>query len=119
MKFIGDESTGNAVANELQRQGHDVLSIQLQAPGAVDNEILNKAVFEDRILITNDKDFGELVYRSGMPHAGVILFRLHNERATNRVRMIKHVLQNYRKKLKNNFVVVSEGHVRIRRRQHK
>ncbi len=115
MKFVVDESAGDAVATELRQLGHDALSIHATTPGIDDPPILDIAVAEDRIVVTNDKDFGELVYRSGLPHVGVILFRLDDERAANRVRMMKKVLQSCGDKLKNNFIVASERKIRIRR----
>lgn len=116
MKFVVDESTGEAVVNELRRLNHDVISIHAQAPGTEDSAVLNIAALKNRLLLTNDKDFGELVYRSGLPHHGVVLFRLRDERAVNRVCMLKEVLKLPRDKLTGNyFIVVSESKIRIRR----
>lgn len=114
MKFVVDESTGQSVVDELRRLGHDVTSVQEIFPGLDDPPILDIAVNEDRIVITNDKDFGELVYRSGLPHAGVVLFRLQDESAANRVRMMREALRSCGDKLEDNFVVVSERKIRIR-----
>jgi predicted nuclease of predicted toxin-antitoxin system len=115
VKFVVDESTGQSVVDELRRLGHDVFSIQETFPGLDDPPVLNIAINEDRIVITNDKDFGELVYRSGLPHAGVVLFRLQNESAANRVRMARKVIQTCGDKLYHNFVVASESKIRIRK----
>jgi len=76
---------------------------------------LNLAALKERLLLTNDKDFGELVYRSGLPHRGVVLFRLRDERAANRVRMLREVLKLPQDKLTdNNFIVASESKIRVR-----
>ncbi len=115
MNFVVDESTGQSVVDELRQLGHDVIFIHEIFPGLEDSPILDIAVREDRIVITNDKDFGELVYRSGFPHAGVVLFRLQNESAANRVRMMRQVLRSCGDKLKGNFVVASERKIRIRK----
>lgn len=115
MKFVVDESTGEAVVAELRRLGHDVISIHEYSPGIDDPPILDLAVNEGRIVVTNDKDFGELVYRSGLPHVGVVLFRLHDESASNRVHMMHEVLRSCAGKLKYNFIVASEHRIRIRR----
>jgi predicted nuclease of predicted toxin-antitoxin system len=114
VKFVVDESTGQSVVHELRRLGHDVISVHEIFPGLDDPPILDIAVNEDRIVITNDKDFGELVYRSGLPHAGVVLFRLQDESAVNRVRMMREVLRTCGDKLEDNFVVASERKIRIR-----
>jgi predicted nuclease of predicted toxin-antitoxin system len=115
MRFVVDESTGQSVVDELRRLGHDVFSIQEIFPGLDDPPILDIAVKEDRIVVTNDKDFGELVYRSGLPHVGILLFRLQDESAANRVRMMRKVLWACSDKLSNNFVVASESKIRIRK----
>jgi predicted nuclease of predicted toxin-antitoxin system len=115
VKFLVDESTGQSVVNELRRLGHDVISIQEIFPSLDDPPILDIAGNENRILITNDKDFGELIYRSRLPHAGVLLFRLQDESAANRARMIRQVLQSCGEKLQGSFVIASERKIRIRR----
>jgi predicted nuclease of predicted toxin-antitoxin system len=78
-------------------------------------EILDWAVFEGRIVVTNDKDFGELVYRSGWEHRGVILLRLRDERAENKVRMMKVVLAQVGERLRNHYVVATESGIRVRK----
>jgi predicted nuclease of predicted toxin-antitoxin system len=114
LKFIVDESTGAAVVELLRRSGHDIVSIAETMPQAKDDDILNKVVNKNRILVTNDKDFGELIYRSGRDHAGVILLRLHDERPENRVRVTVTLLDRYSNRLSDNFIVATEKKVRIR-----
>lgn len=114
MQFIVDESTGAAVIEYLRAAGHDVLAIGESMPQAIDREILVRAARETRILVTNDKDFGDLVFRSGQAHQGVLLLRLRDESADNRVRVVKAVLDQYGERLKGNFVVAAEKGVRIR-----
>jgi predicted nuclease of predicted toxin-antitoxin system len=94
-----------------------VVAISEVMPQAVDREILVRAAGEDRILITNDKDFGELVFRSGQVHHGVLLLRLRDESAANRVRVVRSVLEKYADRLTGNFVVATERGVRIRSRK--
>jgi predicted nuclease of predicted toxin-antitoxin system len=72
--FLVDESTGMAVVRHLRELGHDVLAVAETMPQANDVDILTRAAQEQRILITNDKDFGELVYRNGRSHSGIVLF---------------------------------------------
>jgi predicted nuclease of predicted toxin-antitoxin system len=57
MRFIVDECTGPAVANWLQQQGHNVFSVYEHARGIDDEGIIERGYAENRILITNDKDF--------------------------------------------------------------
>jgi predicted nuclease of predicted toxin-antitoxin system len=76
MKFLVEECTGPAVAHWLRLQGHEVFSVYEEARGLDDEAIIRKAYIEDWILITNDKEFGEKVYRERRPHRGLILLRL-------------------------------------------
>lgn len=114
MRFVLDESVGQAITQYLRDSGHDVLAIVEVAPRANDIDILQRATEEKRIVITNDKDFGELVYRSGLAHEGVLLFRLRNEHPANQVLVLTEVLNNYADELPGNFVTVTDGSVRIR-----
>ena len=63
MRFLVDECTGPAVARWLRGENHDVISVFDEIRGADDREVLKKAFEQNLILITNDKDFGELVFR--------------------------------------------------------
>jgi len=112
--FIVDESTGAAVVNYLRSIGHDVLAVAEAMPQANDQDILARAAIEKRILITNDKDFGELVFRSDQAHHGVLLLRLRDESPANRVRVVKAVLEQYADRLVGHFIVATETGVRIR-----
>jgi predicted nuclease of predicted toxin-antitoxin system len=114
MLFIVDESTGAAVVEFLRSLGHDVVAVNESIPQADGSIILDWAVKEKRILITNDKDFGELVFRTGQAHHGVVLLRLHEESAANRVQMVKIILERYAERLAGHFVVASEGGISIR-----
>ena len=73
MRFLVDECTGPAVARWLHRQNHEVFSVYDEARGMGDDDVFQKAYAENRVLITNDKDFGEKVYREKRPHRGIIL----------------------------------------------
>jgi predicted nuclease of predicted toxin-antitoxin system len=114
MKFIVDESTGAAVVEYLEIRGFDVVSVHNETPGIDDYLIVNRAFAEERIIITNDKDFGELVYRQKLKHKGVVLLRLEDERASNKVAIVQKLLSLHSERLKNNFIVVTEHRIRIR-----
>jgi predicted nuclease of predicted toxin-antitoxin system len=115
MQFLVDESAGSAIAAHLRDRGHDVLEVLQLMPQADDAAILAKAVQESRIVVTNDKDFGELVYRSGQAHGGIVLLRLHDETSSNRARVIQAVLDQCGDALPNQFVVATETQIRVRR----
>ena len=115
MRFLVDESTGPAVAAWLRQQGHEVFSVYAEARGMDDNDIIYKAFTENWILMTNDKDFGEKVYREQRPHKGVVLLRLEDERAVVKIETIKRLLESYADRLADQFVVVTESRVRFAR----
>ena len=114
MNFIVDESTGAAVVTFLRATGHDVLAVAEDMPQANDHEILARAVQDGRILVTNDKDFGELVFRSGQPHRGVLLLRPRDESSSSRVVVVQAVLNQWADQLLDHFVVATQAGVRIR-----
>ena len=116
MRFLVDECTGPAVARWLRMQQHDVFSVYEEARGLDDDEVIHKAYVDARILITNDKDFGEKIYRERRPHRGVILLRLEDERAANKIETLQRLLDRYADQLADQFVVVTERTVRFARR---
>jgi predicted nuclease of predicted toxin-antitoxin system len=115
MRFLVDECTGPSVAAWLHRQGHEIFSVFDEARGIEDNEVIEKAYNESWILITNDKDFGEKVYRERRPHRGVIFLRLEDERAGNKIEVFRRLLEMYADRLANSFVVVTDTQVRFAR----
>jgi predicted nuclease of predicted toxin-antitoxin system len=115
MRFLVDESTGPIVARWLEDQGHEVFSIYDAARGIGDEEIIQKAYDENWTLITNDKDFGEKVYREQFPHRGVILLRLKDERAVVKIETLRQLIGQYSARLSDSFVVVTESRVRFAR----
>lgn len=78
-----------------------------------DEEVLEQASAEDRILITNDKDFGDKVYRDGFPHRGIVLLRLDDERAASKVAVLQKLLTSHADDLAERFVVATETSIRI------
>jgi predicted nuclease of predicted toxin-antitoxin system len=113
MLFLVDECTGPAVARWLRTNNYDVFSVFDEARGLDDNAVLQRAFAEERILITNDKDFGEKVFRERLPHRGVILLRLADERAANKILALDRVISGFADRLADHFVVVTENAIRI------
>jgi predicted nuclease of predicted toxin-antitoxin system len=116
MRFLVDECTGPAVASWLRDQNHEVFSVFDEARGMDDDDIIQKALDEKWILITNDKDFGDKVYRDGRLHRGVILLRLEDERSASKIRVLSHLLDKYPDRLPNSFLAVTEEQVRFARK---
>lgn len=115
MRFLVDECTGPQVAAWLQSQGHEIFSVFDEARGIEDDEVIKKACDENWILITNDKDFGEKVYRERRPHRGLIFLRLEDERAANKIEVLQRLLGGYADRLADRFVVVTDTRVRFAR----
>ncbi len=116
MRFLVDECTGPTIAEWLRNQKHEVFSVFEEARGMDDDDIILKALEENWILITNDKDFGEKVYRDGLLHRGIILLRLEDERSQSKIQVLSRLLKIYPDRLSNTFVVVTEKQVRFARR---
>jgi len=115
VRFLVDECTGPTVAKWLRDQDHEVFSVFEDARGANDEELIRKAHKEQWIIITNDKDFGEKVYRDGRIHHGIILLRLEDERPVSKIAVLSSLLQTYQDRLSDSFVVATEKQVRFAR----
>lgn len=113
MRFVVDECTGPAVARWLRNQGYETVSVFDDIRGANDDEVLENALAAEAILITNDKDFGEKIFRERKVHHGVILLRLADERTSVKIDVLMRLFANRLSALPGNFTVVSESSVRI------
>lgn len=113
MRFLVDECTGPRVARWLREQGHDVFSVYDDERGADDSQVLSRAVSENRILVTNDKDFGSLIFREKRTHHGVVLLRLDDDRSECKIDSIKRLLLQFSDRLEDHFIVVTETKIRI------
>jgi len=83
------------------------------ARGIEDKQVIEKAYDENWILITNDKDFGEKVYRDRRAHRGIISMRLEDERSANKIQVLRLLLESYADRVEDQFVVVTETQVRF------
>jgi len=90
-----------------------VYSIYDEARGSPDDLVIQTAFEENWIIVTSDKDFGELVYRRRRPHKGVVLLRLDDLRLQARIAVMQRLLDQFADRLEGNFVVVSEQRVRF------
>ena len=113
-KFLVDESTGRAVFNLLSRT-EDAAYAGDAHKGAADAALLEAARKEGRILVTNDKDFGELVFQQRLACPGIVLFRLRDERPANRVVAMERLLHARGNQFEGSFVVVSDEMIRVRK----
>lgn len=113
-RFLADENFLGDAVTALRAVGHEVAWIRTETPGITDREVLVRAVAEQRILLTFDKDFGELAYRYRLPAAcGIVLFRITLPSPDATARLIKAVLQS-RDDWSGHFSVVEEHRLRMR-----
>jgi len=112
MKFIADENLGVRVPQYLKNLGFDIIWVKEIAPGKADIQILEIANKEKRVLITQDKDFGELVFKEKLATAGVILLRLKDESVKNKKEVLLHLLSS-KKDFYGKFTVVKDKKVEV------
>jgi predicted nuclease of predicted toxin-antitoxin system len=113
MNFMADESCAGPVIRALRDAGHDVVAIAEVARGATDEQVLEHALNEKRVLITEDRDFGELVYARGRSSAGVILVRFHSRARQAKPATVVEAIAKLSSRLQDAFAVVEPGRVRI------
>ena len=116
MNLFADESVERPVVDRLRQDSHNVLFVAELAPNIADDEVLRTANERSAILVTADRDFGELVFRQGAAHAGVILLRLAGLANATKAAIVAEVCRLRGPELVGSFTVVSPGQVRIRRR---
>lgn len=114
MRVLVDVGVGKAVEAWLRAQGHDVLALRDVDPGIPDEEALDRALREGRLVVTMDKDFGNLVYRLGRGHAGVLLLRLEEARSAGKVTVLQTIFEDHAAHLPGAFSVYQRGKLRIR-----
>ena len=115
MKFLVDESVEFPVVIFLRTLGHDVASVAENFSSVRDADVLAAAHKEHRVLLTNDKDFGELIFLRGLPHHGVVLLRLLREDVPSKIERLRVLLETHGDDLQENFTVVALDGIRVRR----
>lgn len=115
LRFMIDESSGIGLFKALISEGYDTQFAGNIMAAAKDSIVLDYAEREKRILITNDKDFGELIFRLHKPSSGVILLRLKIDTPQTRRNYLLKVIKLFGDKLFSNFIVVREDRIRIRK----
>ena len=117
MKLYADEGVDRQVVDALRAAGFDVAYAAETDPAIPDDAVLERATAEMRLLLTNDKDFGELIYRLGKANHGVMLLRLAGLSADSKARVVVEALSTHSNEFARAFSVLSPGLLRIRARQ--
>jgi len=113
LRFLADESCDFAVVRGLRAKGYDVLAVSEVTQRSDDRELIDQAYRERRVLLTEDKDFGWLVYVSHADSAGVILIRFPGNARQTLAQAVTELVEEQGERLFRAFVVVQPGHVRI------
>ena len=114
MKFLCDESVDGPIVDRLRLDGQDIWYVAEMDPGLSDDAVLAIANREGAVLITADKDFGELVFRLRRPTAGVVLYRLTGLPATRKATIVASAIACHSAELAQAFTVITAEGLRIR-----
>ncbi len=113
LRFLADESCDFAVVRALRALGYDVLAVSEVTQRSVDSDLIEQSARERRILLTEDKDFGWLVFVSRAESAGVVLIRFPGNTRETLVESVTKVVKQHGDALTGSFTVLQPGHIRI------
>ncbi len=116
MTLLADESVDFGIIKSLRLKGIDVVSILEDYSGIKDTEVLKIAQDNQYLLITEDKDFGELTYRLNLKHCGILLIRLIDLPRNERMPLVTQMIESYYEKMKGNFSVLTTKGLRVKTR---
>ena len=115
MRFLANENIPNDAVLALKEKGHDVAWVRIEAPGSCDADVLNRAIAEERVLVTFDKDFGELAFRSHLPaKCGIILLRIPEQSPAYIAKIITTAIES-RTDWEGHFSVIEEQKIRMKK----
>ena len=115
MNLVADESVDRQIVERLRQDGHDVFYIAEVEPGVSDDVVLSRANEKNALLVTADKDFGEMVFRQNrLAAAGVMLLRLAGLAAERKADIVSNAFRDRAAELSQAFSVVSHNMIRIR-----
>ena len=113
MRLLADENVPRAAVDALRHGGHDVKWVRTDAPGISDTQVLSQAVEEHRLVLTLDKDFGELAFSRRLPAScGVILVRVSSTSPSDLASAITIGLASH-SDWAGHFAVIERGRVRM------
>ncbi len=115
IRFLIDVNVGGEIERYLREKGYDTKSVREIDIRMEDEDIIRVAAAEERMVVTMDKDFGELVYHSSAAHSGVLLLRLEDDTADEKLQVVRHIIENYATEVKGCFCVFQHDRFRIRK----
>jgi hypothetical protein len=113
MRFLADESCDFSVVRALRAVDHDVVAVTESNPGAEDEHVIDLAARDGRIVLTEDKDFGQLVYADKRATGGVLFIRFPAAARTGLPKAVVDFVKRRGSEILGRFVVVQPGRVRI------
>ena len=116
MRFLADESCDFSVVRALREAGYDVQAVKDASPRADDEQVAQIAIGDQRILLTEDKDFGQIIFAAGKRPPGVIFMRFPGNRRRSLVAAVLELLEKVGEGITGRFVVLQPGRVRITQR---
>jgi predicted nuclease of predicted toxin-antitoxin system len=114
VRILADENVASEMVEWLRSAGHDVLWAAESLASRSDGDLLDTAVSQQRVVLTRDRDFGELAYLRGARAAPTILMRLHMLHPRNRLRVLQRAWPDIESKIAGHFIVVLPGRLRVR-----
>jgi len=114
MKILADENVDKPIISRFRHDGHELESIAEESPGLPDEDVLSRAWRSGVLLISGDKDFGELVYRKRLPHAGVLLLRISGLSEEEKCELVSKTIAQHGTQLAGAFSVLTPFDLRIR-----
>jgi predicted nuclease of predicted toxin-antitoxin system len=115
MTFLADEGVDRQIVERLRRDGYEVSYAAEMSPGIADEIVLSESRNSTSVLITADKDFGELVFRQRLASTGVLLIRLLGLSAAAKASLVSAAIRERAWELPGAFAVLTPGSIRIRR----
>jgi predicted nuclease of predicted toxin-antitoxin system len=115
MNLLADESVDRQIVESLRQDGHEVLYVAEMEPGIADDVVLERANEKSSLMVTADKDFGELVFRDKrLTEGGVVLLRLAGLSAERKAEIVSDAFKEHEAEFSHHFSVIAPGRIRIR-----
>lgn len=116
LKFLADENIAKSLVSALRKNGYDVKDIKEENLfGISDREVIDKAKADDRVILTHDKDFGNLLNFPLQSHPGVVLIRYRNQSPSYVIPRLVPLLGTLKNKMKDSLTIVTENLVKIQK----
>ena len=113
MKFLADVNIEKVIVDEFRKLGYDITWIAEENPHLDDMGIFKIAQKENRILLTNDKDFGEIVFRQKLVSSGIVLFRIKGQDTMEKLKLLRKLLISHKDRISKHFVVITKEKIRF------